>query len=95
MIDRNDNPDLARTWRRSLGLSRERLSQLTGYSIGHIRNMESGINHSSGKPIPARTFTRYRMLCAAVHAGLDFDFRTCTLRSSAQAAKGMRNLIRL
>jgi hypothetical protein len=78
-----DNPHVhAFAWRLSHGLSRNALSRLTGYSVAHIRNMEAGINHATGRPIPARSFIRYRMACAAVHAGLEFDFRTCAVSSA-------------
>jgi transcriptional regulator with XRE-family HTH domain len=71
---------LAEAWRLSLGLSRDALSRLTGYSAAHIRNMERGTNASTGAPIPPRSFNRYRMACAAVHANLDFDWRGCSIR---------------
>lgn len=80
MHDYADNLHVvAEAWRRSIGLSRAELSRLTGYSVAHVRNMERGINIATGRPIPPRSFIRYKMACAAVHAGLDFDFRICAV----------------
>lgn len=73
---------LAEAWRRSIGLSRSKLSKLTGYSTAHIRNMEAGFNHATGKPVAPRSFLRYRMACAAVHARLEFNFQYCAVRST-------------
>jgi hypothetical protein len=90
MPDYIDNPHvLAEAWRHSIGLSRARLSKLTGYSVGHIRNMEAGLNHATRQPIPARSFVRYRMACAAIHAGLEFDFRNCVVGSPRRPTKTM------
>src|SRR4051812_7387379 len=92
MRDYVDNPHvLAEAWRHSMGLSRAQLSKLTGYSIAHIRNIEAGRNHATRRPIPARSFVRYKMVCAAVHAGLEFNFRTCVVRRVSRKATGQRH----
>lgn len=64
----------ARQWRVRLGLSRKRLAELSGYSPSAIQYMEGGINPQTGRKIGHADFARYRLVCAAVAAGLVFDW---------------------
>jgi transcriptional regulator with XRE-family HTH domain len=64
----------ARQWRDALGLTRAALSDLTGYSTRQIELFESG-KTNAGEPIASAAWQRYRLICAAVMAGLDFDWR--------------------
>jgi transcriptional regulator with XRE-family HTH domain len=64
----------ARQWREACGLTRSDLSGLTGYSESSIKQMETGKN-SAGEPVGEDAWQRYRLVCAAVMAGLDFDWR--------------------
>jgi len=59
--------EAARAWREQLGLTRERLSELTGYSTGSIQCMEAGFT-SQRKPVAAGPWKRYKVacLCAAI-----------------------------
>lgn len=67
----------AKQWRIRLGLSRRALSELTGFSPGAIATFELG-RQSTGQPIDPAAFQRYRMTCAAVQAGLSFDWQEAT-----------------
>jgi len=64
----------ARQWRDACGLTREQLSALSGYSESAIKQMETGKN-SAGDPVGDDAWQRYRLICAAIMAGLDFDWR--------------------
>lgn len=64
----------ARQWREACGLTRAALSELTGYSPRAIGLLESGKNNN-GDAIDPATMHRYRLVCAAIMAGLDFDWR--------------------
>jgi transcriptional regulator with XRE-family HTH domain len=64
----------ARHWRETMKLSRAELSAMTGYSESSIKQMETGKN-SAGDPVGDDAWQRYRLICAAVMAGLDFDWR--------------------
>lgn len=64
----------ARQWRESLKLTRPQLSDLTGYSLSQILLFEKG-ETNAGDPIAPEAWQRYRLICAAVMAGLDFDWR--------------------
>lgn len=64
-----------RWWRNDLmELTREQLSGLTGFSASAIRDYESGT-----KEIDPMTQKRYRMACAAVAMGVQFDWLTTSL----------------
>lgn len=65
----------ARHWRVSCGMSRAELSLLTGYSESSIKQMEAGKN-SAGDTVSEDAWQRYRLVCAAAMAGLEFDWRT-------------------
>jgi len=65
---------LAWQWRTAMGLTRTALSDLTGYSPQSIAAYERG-RQGDGKPIDPDTMKRYALACAAVTAGLDFDWR--------------------
>lgn len=55
----------AQEWRRARGLTVERLSELTGYSVPAIRSFESGRGAVKNKPW---IWQRYKMCCAGVEA---------------------------
>jgi DNA-binding XRE family transcriptional regulator len=59
----------AKAWRKAHKICRPKLAQLIGYSVSSIVGMETGIN-PKGQPIDPQSFTRYRMACAALAAGL-------------------------
>jgi transcriptional regulator with XRE-family HTH domain len=82
---------MAEAWRMRLGLSRPQLARLTGYSISHIQNMEAGLNLSTGAAIRKQDMQRYKLVCAAIHAGLDFNWKQCAIlpKPAILAAKGM------
>ena len=63
----------ARQWRESAGLSRPRLSQMTGYSVQAIADFERGTN-AAGKPIGAPAFKRFRLTIAGAISAPTFDF---------------------
>lgn len=64
----------ARQWRDACGLTRAKLSELSGYSPRAIQIMEAG-QTNTGDPIDPAAWQRYRLVCAAIMAGLDFDWR--------------------
>jgi transcriptional regulator with XRE-family HTH domain len=64
----------ARHWREACGMTRQELSELTGYSLRQIVLFEKG-ETNTGDPIAPEAWKRYRLICAAVMAGLDFDWR--------------------
>ena len=64
-----------RWWRNDLmELTREQLSGLTGFSVSAIRDYENGT-----KEIDPTTQKRYRMACAAVAMGVQFDWLSTSL----------------
>ena len=75
--------DKARWWREDvMDLSRKQLAALTGVSVSRIADMEAGKTRGNGKPIDPGTMRRYRMACAAVALGAEFDWLTLRLRPS-------------
>jgi transcriptional regulator with XRE-family HTH domain len=72
--------ELAREWREGQGLTRPELAELIGYSVSAIVNFEDG--RDDDRPVSEASRQRYRLACAAVHAKLAFDWRTC--RSTVQ-----------
>lgn len=61
----------AKAWRESLGLSRQRLADLTGYSRESIYWYEKGAQpptkrEGGGKPTPEWIAQRYKLTCAGV-----------------------------
>ncbi len=70
----------ARKWRERVGLSREQLAEMAGYSLESIYLFEKGyVYDERGKTakgkvrtrqINERSFHRYRMACAGVAASL-------------------------
>lgn len=75
----------AKQWRRRLGLSRRALSELTGYSEESIRLYEVG-RKPNGEPIDPCAFQRYKLGCAAIQAGLSFDWQTATFEVTEKRA---------
>lgn len=68
----------AREWRVRMGLTREALTEISGYGKTSIAAFESG-HQSSGEPVDPAAFRRYKMVCASIHAGIVFDWKTATL----------------
>lgn len=65
----------AKQWREKLGLSVDRLADVTGFSRSTIFDMESGFQRTTGKPVEPRAFQRYRLTCAAINSGAEsFDW---------------------
>jgi transcriptional regulator with XRE-family HTH domain len=64
----------ARLWRQAMGLSRKRLSDLTGYSVSSISDIEAGMYRFTGRPVPPHVMKRYRTACGAVTADVSFDW---------------------
>lgn len=71
---------LARAWRERMGLSLDALSKATGYSIARIRDFETGVSQARNLPIGESEMARYRMVCATVHARLDFNWKQCRIK---------------
>lgn len=64
----------AHWWRENvLRMSRPQLADKIGRSVSYIESLELGTR-------PPEDFTAYRLLCAAVWAGLEFDWRHCRAR---------------
>lgn len=70
--------EAARQWRENLGLTRAALSDLTGFSQQSIADYESGFQ-TKGTPVDPDAFKRYKLVCAAIHAGLSFDWHKVEL----------------
>lgn len=70
----------ARWWRiHSVKMTRAEVAELTGVSASRIADIEAGENRSTKQPIDDATMKRYRMACAAVTLGADFDFVTLSV----------------
>lgn len=67
---------LARYWREEvLELTRDQLAALTGFSASSIKDFEH-----PGKDIDPMARKRYRLACAAVAMGIQFDWLTTSLQ---------------
>lgn len=56
----------AKFWRKSVArLTRKELGSRIGYSVQAIALFEQGYDHR-GKPLGARAWTRYRLVCAGL-----------------------------
>lgn len=55
-------------------MTRTELSELSGYSPRAIELLESG-KSNTGAPTAPEAWHRYKLICAAIMAGLDFDWR--------------------
>lgn len=67
----------ALAWRKSIGLSRAKLGELSGYSVSTIQNFEEGgYRGKTGNErlIPSDAWTRYSLACAAISANLARPF---------------------
>ena len=74
-LDQTDNTgDRARAWRKSRGLSQRDLAELTGYTSASVADYERGISRNSGGALSPAMWRRYRLVCAAVDAGLQDRF---------------------
>lgn len=66
----------ASAWRRAMRLTRQEMSDLTGYSPSAIVAYERGTT-TQGLPHDARCLRRYKLTCLAVHmlrgAGRELD----------------------
>jgi transcriptional regulator with XRE-family HTH domain len=72
----------ARLWRRAMGLSRRKLSDLTGMSESNIADIETGTYRANRHPVPRAVMQRYRLVCGAITAGLTFDWYRAKLKTS-------------
>ena len=69
-----------RWWRENIArLSRPELADMIGVSASRIADIEAGQTRSTKAPIDDATMRRYRMACAAVTLGVDFDWLTISL----------------
>ena len=67
----------ARYWRENIvNLSRRELAERIGISASRITDYERGHDRGSGAPIDQGARTRYRLACAAVALGIEFDWLT-------------------
>jgi hypothetical protein len=64
----------AKQWRRSMSLTMDDLSRLTGYSREAIFLFERGHN-STGKPHAAPVWRRYKLACMAVRFLLHYKIK--------------------
>ena len=63
--------ELARNWRMHNRYTREKMSELTGYSVSMLLDIENGCYRGDrARPIEPSTMTRYRLCCAAIEKGL-------------------------
>ena len=70
----------ARWWRENIvKLSRRELAERIGVSESTITNFELGHVRETGKPIDENAMLRYRLACAAITLGVEFDWLTCAL----------------
>jgi hypothetical protein len=54
-------------------MSRATLATLTGYHPDSIRSFERGF-YPTGSPVPRLSMLTYKLACAAVAAGVSFDW---------------------
>ncbi len=72
----------ARWWREHvMKMSRQDISDLTGYSTTHIRNLEMHSNGERKGELPESSYRRYRLACAAISAGIEFDWVSTAVTS--------------
>lgn len=75
----------SRWWRECVvQLTRKELADLVGVSESRIADIEAGKTRGTNAPIDAQTLQRYRLACAAVALGIEFDWLTCTMRPLAK-----------
>lgn len=75
----------ARWWRENVvRLSRPELAKRIGMSPSRILDYEAGHRRDTGKAIEPEQMRRYRMLCAAVTMGLQFDWLECRLEPAGR-----------
>jgi len=61
----------ARNWRMRNRYTREQMSELTGFSVSHLADLENGCYRGDqAHPIEPLTMMRYRLCCAAIDKGL-------------------------
>lgn len=70
----------AKYWREHIvRLSRPKLAEMIGMSVSTIADIEAGHNRSTKAVIDTAVMQRYRMCCAAVMAGIEFDWLSMSL----------------
>lgn len=70
----------AKYWREHIvRLSRPKLAEMIGMSVSSIADIETGHNRSTKAVIDGAVMQRYRMCCAAVMAGIEFDWFSVSL----------------
>lgn len=67
----------ARQWRERMGISRAQLAERSGYSPSMIQQFEVGEHPQSGNPISEAEWLKYRNICAAITARIQFDWDSC------------------
>ncbi len=63
---------------KSMGFSRRELAELTGYGERTIAAFEAG-EFAPGKPVDERTMRTYRLACASISFGVEFDWSNGSL----------------
>lgn len=73
----------AKAWRKSRGLSQQKLGGLTGYCAATISDFENGVTRDMKTAIKPAMWRRYRLACAAVDHDLHltFDWQTAPPQS--------------
>ncbi len=75
--------EMARHWREKImKLSRRELADLTGFSPSRISDIEQGRNRTSGIETDEANMRRYRLACAAVTLGVEFDWSEISLKTA-------------
>lgn len=70
----------ARYWRDEIvKMTKGEVAELTGFSVSTITDMEAGHNRTTKKTIDPDAMRRYRMACAAVTLGVQFDWISVSL----------------
>jgi len=75
--------EMARHWREKImKLSRRELAELTGFSASRISDIEQGSNRASGAETDEANMLRYRLACAAVTLGAQFNWTEISLKTT-------------
>lgn len=60
-------------------MSRAELAEAIGFSASSITDIETGHNRATKAPIDPAVIKRYRLACAAVALGVDFDWLSMSI----------------
>lgn len=70
----------AQWWRENVvRMKRPELAELVGVSVSRIVDIEAGENRTTKQPIDEATMRRYRLACAAVTLGVEFNWTSISL----------------